>query len=272
MSEFFERYQSRISTCDTMSKPLLTDLLLGDAEIAASYQRATQAKFLRLGGQGRLPHKIVSEWLSQDRLYAQAYLRFISGLISRAKSANENDKISSMLQKCLDGILRELTFFEETAKTCGLDLLAVPPGESSFGPNKTTGEYIDLFDSFAADRSSAGESGNTLMKGLLVLWATEKAYLAAWTYAREQKSSGDADFEKDLDGGALRTHFIPNWTSQPFQELVKEIQECLDTFAETQGGYDSPDGQSFSTAVSVVREVFRLEEGFWPVIEEDGVA
>ncbi|KAI0426661.1 heme oxygenase-like protein [Xylaria sp. FL1042] len=257
-----------------MSKQSLTENLLADPEIAGLYRRATQAPFLRLGGQGRLPRETLSEWLSQDRLYAQAYVRFIGGLISRVKLPIEIDaagasatlqwRILTLLQGCLAGIMRELRFFEETADSCGLDLVAAGPGAHAFGPNMTTKGYIELFDSFTT--APQEESPRTLFDGLVVLWATEKAYLTAWSYASQ--GSQDQDFEKDLDGGALRKHFIPNWTSQPFQDFVREIQECLDAYAESQLGEDNTDVR-FVIAAAMIKKVFVLEEGFWPVTEED---
>lgn len=257
----------------------LTELLLADSEIANLYQRATQSPFLRLGGQGRLPHKALSQWLSQDRLYAQAYVRFIGGLISRVKLPVSVDKkgISSTLQwriltllhACLAGIVRELAFFEETARSYNLDLAAAGSGGDEFGPNATTQGYIELFESFAS-QPKEGPSVVSLFDGLVVLWATEKTYLTAWSYARQQNPS-DTDFEKDLDGGALRKEFIPNWTSQPFQDFVQEIQECLDAYANNLTEETGTDA-GFETAAATVKKVFVLEKDFWPVIDGDEVA
>ncbi|KAI1428318.1 heme oxygenase-like protein [Xylaria sp. FL1777] len=257
-----------------MDNQSLTESLLVDSQIADLYQRATQSPFLRLGGQGRLPRETVSEWLSQDRLYAQAYVRFIGGLISRTQLPIEIDakgtsatlqwRILTLLQGCLAGIMRELRFFEETADNYDLNLIAAGPGEHTFGPNTTTKGYIKLFDSFAT--APQEESPRTLFDGLVVLWATEKAYLTAWSYASQ--ASQDQDFEKDLDGGALRKQFIPNWTSQSFQDFVKEIEECLDEYAESLSGEDNTDAR-FVTAAAMIKKVFVLEEGFWPVTVSD---
>ncbi|KAI0879355.1 heme oxygenase-like protein [Hypoxylon argillaceum] len=260
-----------------MSTQSLTESLLADSQIASLYQRATLSQFLRLGGEGRLSRGVLSKWLSQDRLYALAYIRFIGGLIPRVKfptevgtegtSATLQWRILTLLRGCLDGIMKELQFFEETARSYDLDLAVVGPGEHTFGPNATTRGYIDLFDSFAGQPRD--ESPRSLFDGLVVLWATEQAYLTAWSYA-SQHSSQDTDFGKDLDGGALRKHFIPNWTSQPFQEFVKEIEGCLDAYAETLVGEEDADAQ-FVTAAAMTKKVFVLEEGFWPAIGKDEV-
>ncbi|KAI0192893.1 hypothetical protein EV127DRAFT_425165 [Xylaria flabelliformis] len=265
-----------------MGNPSLTESLLADAEIDNLYKRATQSQFLRLGGQGRLERATLSEWLSQDRLYAQAYIRFIGGLISRVKmpveaaakggaSATLQWRILTLLQGCLAGIMRELRFFEEATSSYNLDLAAAYPGEQRFGPNATTKSYIELFDSFTTKPQE--ESPRTLFDGLVVLWATEMAYLAAWSYANQHSGQHDAvtDFETDLDGGALRKLFIPNWTSQPFRDFVEEIRECVDAYAESQTGEDNADAR-FVTAAAMVKKVFVLEEGFWPLIGADEAA
>ncbi|KAI1368534.1 heme oxygenase-like protein [Xylaria arbuscula] len=260
-----------------MGKSSLTESLLADAQIADLYQRATRAPFLRLGGQGRLSRETLSEWLSQDRLYAQAYVRFIGGLISRIKLPMEAGaggthgtlqwRVLLLMQSCLAGIMRELQFFEEIAGSYGLELATTGPGQLTFGPNGTTKGYIELFDSFTTRPQE--QSARTLLDGLVVLWATEKAYLDAWSYARQ--GSQDEDFEKDLDGGALRKHFIPNWTSQPFQDFIKEIQVCLDMYAESLLGEDNEDAR-FVMAAAMTKKVLVLEEGFWPVTDADDQA
>ncbi|KAI0400521.1 heme oxygenase-like protein [Xylaria palmicola] len=259
-----------------MGRQSLTESLLSDSEIADLYQRATQSPFLRSGGRGRLSREALSQWLSQDRLYAQAYVRFIGGLISRVKfpvnfdgtsaSASLQWRVLALLQDCLSGIMRELQFFEETAGSYNLDLAAAGPGEHDFSPNAITKGYIELFDSFAA--CPREELSRTLFDGLIVLWATERAYFAAWSYAASHISSQSTGFEGDMDGGALRGRFIPNWTSQAFQDFVKEIQECTDAYAENLTGEDNADAR-FVTAAAMVKKVFVLEEGFWPVVAEE---
>ncbi|KAI0974427.1 heme oxygenase-like protein [Xylaria arbuscula] len=261
-----------------MSKQLLTERLLADPQIADLYRRATQSPFLRLGGQGCLSREALSEWLSQDRLYAQAYIRFVGGLISRVKLPIEVDaqgtnatlqwRILTLLQGCLAGILRELRFFEETAESYDLNLATAGAGETAFGPNATTKGYMKMFDSFTTSTPPQAELPKTLFDGLVVLWATEKAYLDAWSYANE--SSRGRVSEEDHDGGALREKFIPNWTSQPFQDFVKEIQECLDTYAESQLAEGNSDA-GFMTAAAITKKVLVLEEGFWPVIVSEEI-
>lgn len=313
-------------------QPLLTDHLLALPDTAELYPRATQSRFLELAGVGRLPRGYLSQWLSQDRLYAQAYVRFIGGLISlvelpynkqqshqaggatvgggKARSQRLTEtlewRILEMLKGCLDNVLRELAFFEDTAAEYGIDLAAGVVGvggvqqdgsdasgqngndESSppppFGPNETTQGYIDLFDSFggrATAASSAREKGSgdndkmALLRGLVVLWTMEKVYLDAWLYAAAQ--GGRRDAAEDEDGGALRTAFIPNWTSDEFKAFVEEIRGCLDELAGVvvvvvQQQREPEERARLDDAVKEVagrgfRQVLLLEEGFWPVVQ-----
>ncbi|KAI1382262.1 heme oxygenase-like protein [Hypoxylon crocopeplum] len=263
-----------------MSKPSMSEYLLSSPEITDLYQRATQSQFLSLAGQGQLAPEILSQWLSQDRLYAQAYIRFAGGLISRVQLPIKVDgqetsktlqwRILSLLQTALAGVVRELQFFEETAKKYGLDLEALDPiaeggnpssKSAGFTPNNVTQKYIDLFDSFTAQPH--GNTARTLLDGLVLLWATEKVYLDAWTYAKQQVAENE-DTKGDLDGGALRKEFIPNWTSEEFQDFVKECQECLDAYAAIQ----DVDTEEVGAAGSMVlfKKVMVLEESFWPMV------
>ncbi|KAI1383281.1 heme oxygenase-like protein [Hypoxylon trugodes] len=263
-----------------MSKPTMSNYLLESPGMTDLRERATQSQFLSLAGQGRLPPEILSQWLAQDRLYAQAYIRFAGGLISRVQlpikiGDQDNSKtlqwrILSLLQTALAGVTRELQFFEETAKKYGLDLEGLGPvaeggnlsnKSAGFAPNKVTQNYIDLFDSFTAQPH--GDRDKTLLGGLVVLWATERIYLDAWTYAKQQAEE-NANTDGDLDGGALRKEFIPNWTSEEFQAFVKECQDCLDAYATIQD--EDTEEVGAAEAMCLFKKVLVLEESFWPMV------
>jgi thiaminase len=48
----------------------------------SAFHAATQTPFLQRAGQGTLPRNALQKWLAQDRLYAQAYVRFASLLLA----------------------------------------------------------------------------------------------------------------------------------------------------------------------------------------------
>jgi hypothetical protein len=48
----------------------------------SGFERATRSTFLEKAGKGTLNKDVLQRWLSQDRLYAQAYIRFASLLLA----------------------------------------------------------------------------------------------------------------------------------------------------------------------------------------------
>ncbi|KAI9045474.1 putative transcription regulator PAB1642 [Aspergillus affinis] len=228
-----------------------------------SLHRATQHPFLQRAGQGTLPKPVLEQWLSQDRLYAQSYIRFIGLLLSKirfpsnpqSQSQSLESRLASILIDALINIRREIEFFESTAAAYGLGLNTPTPtadgnGKEDFGPNAITHAYIDLF-------LAAGSAGASLLEGMVVLWATETCYLRAWrfaaTFLEQRQGQG-----QDTDGGALRKEFIPNWSSKEFEGFVDGIGELVDEMAA------SGEKEVTRRCERWWRQVVWLEERFWP--------
>lgn len=257
----------------------------------AAFERATKHQFLNKAGHGQISKQVLSEWLAQDHLYAQAYVRFIGGLLSKVtlRPCNSNTKqsgsptteqrIFDILVDSLVNIQRELRFFNDVAKQDGLDLTAMPasatneageygPGANVFGASPITHAYIDLF-------MSATSPGVSLLEGLTVLYATEYCYLHAWRYAADvmaqcsscvsstSPSSFSAGHERDLDGGSLRRQFIPNWTSPEFEKFVNTIGDVLDELAGQVKGAEEIERER-GKCLAWWKQVLWLEERFWP--------
>lgn len=97
--------------------------------------RATTHPFLSAAGKGTLPKSTLSQWLSQDRLYAQSYIRFIGLLLSKIRlSADIAERGVPSEQAAVDALIdalvnirRELRFFESAALEYGIDLTAISP-------------------------------------------------------------------------------------------------------------------------------------------------
>ncbi|KAJ6093216.1 hypothetical protein N7486_008505 [Penicillium sp. IBT 16267x] len=118
--------------------PLTTWLLQSSPE---SLTRATTHPFLASAGRGTLSKQILSQWLSQDRLYAQSYIRFMGQLLTKirldSRASNPNASVASTAdQQAVDVIIdalvnirTELRFFESTAREYGLDLSAIAADE-----------------------------------------------------------------------------------------------------------------------------------------------
>lgn len=106
-----------------------------------SFKRATTHPFLASAGQGTLPKTILSQWLSQDRLYAQSYIRFIGLLLTKIRLPSRigerglpsEQAAADILIDALVNIRTELRFFESTALEYGLDLTAISNEEGGAG-------------------------------------------------------------------------------------------------------------------------------------------
>ena len=126
-----------------MTSHLLTTYLLQSTP--KSLKRATTHPFLASAGRGTLPKITLSQWLSQDRLYAQSYIRFIGQLLAKirldSRAANPHSHLAfspdhqavAVLIDALVNIRTELRFFEATAAEYGLDLAAISADEGGPG-------------------------------------------------------------------------------------------------------------------------------------------
>ncbi|KAI2713641.1 hypothetical protein CBS147332_5381 [Penicillium roqueforti] len=121
------------------SRGPFTAYLLGSNPNAL--KRATTHRFLTSAGRGTLPKSQLSQWLSQDRLYAQAYIRYIGLLLSKIRLPTQDPKSPTthtptpeqsaitVLIDALVNIRTELAFFEKTANDYNLDLTAISAEE-----------------------------------------------------------------------------------------------------------------------------------------------
>lgn len=267
-----------------MSGKRVTSLLT--STFGSLFDRATKHPFLKAAGQGQISKTILSEWLAQDRLYAQSYIRFIGLLLSKVRlpSGNPNtrksqeptteQRVFDILVEALVGIQSELRFFDSTAAEYGLDLTAIPrdevEGEGTsgiFGPSPITRAYVDLF-------MSAGSAGVSLLEGMSVLFATEYSYLQAWKYAAFISMSTSTttglvgDLDMDADGGALRRKFIPNWSSLEFEQFVLRLQDVTDELGGRVKGAEEGERER-GKCLGWWKQVLWLEERFWPQVEVD---
>jgi len=187
------------------------------------YGASTQNRFLEMAGKGTLSKTVLEEWLAQDRLYAQAYLRFATLLLANiplpatVSPDHINERLVTLVLDAIHNIHEELKFFEDVAGRYGLNLEASVVSAGVQG-------YRDIFTDVGE-----GIENNThgILDGIVLLWGTEKCYLDAWTHALTFSSS-DSPPEQDLDGGALRKEFIPNWTSDEFVDFVDRCTELMD--------------------------------------------
>lgn len=257
----------------TSSSPLTSFLISASS---ALFTAATQSPYLVAAGDGTLSKAKLSEWLTQDRLYAQAYIGFIGSLLANVKLSIQHItfaqhetsvrwRIAHILRASLDNIFRELKIFEDTAEEYGLQLQVKDSTKSSKRMVKATADYIKLFERFSSCSGHAYFSGpdQVLLNGLTVLWATEKCYLEAWRFAASHSDASKAT-ASDADGGALRNCFIPNWTSQEFADFVEQLEQLVDELLDDIGiNLTSDVRDEFK---QLWDEVLDIEKRFWPEI------
>ncbi|KAJ5609123.1 hypothetical protein N7528_009690 [Penicillium herquei] len=133
-------------------------------------------------------------------------------------------------------------------------------GPVYFSATRITRAYIDMF-------MSAGSAGVPVIEGLAVLWATEVCYLRSWKYAAAflKARADDGKEKEDMDGGALREKFIPNWSSEEFEKFVDQIGEVLDLMATEIKGVEEGELMR-GRCLEWWRQVVWLEERFWPIM------
>ncbi|KAF2157456.1 heme oxygenase-like protein [Myriangium duriaei CBS 260.36] len=232
-----------------------TDELLALDKTA--FEAATQHPWLRLIGQGKLPADAQLAWLEQDRLYALSYVSFIGGLLGKVSIPTVSDRESTLewriadtLINALIGIKRELAMFEEILR----DNYGWGRDNAALQVEEPTKRYQQLF-------AHASGHGCPLMVGLTVLWATEKCYLEAWKFARQQQPDKAA---QNRDKDVIRRVLIPNWTSEEFQGFVDTLRDLVDEYAT------GPEATTDKTTEieSLWRRLLDIERAFWPDVNE----
>ncbi|KAG6332008.1 hypothetical protein ID866_7081 [Astraeus odoratus] len=242
------------------------------------YEAAISHKFLVDAANLNLPHDRLAFWLSQDRIYAgQAYPRFIAQLITKIPLDSTDGKIRDrsrrtlqVLVACLDNIVREVNFFEDTAKKYDLDIGGVKEGEGQIWlERKATRDYT-------AEMARIASLGS-LEDGLIFLWAMEKVYLDAWTTV---SSALCAKPVSDLDktGRALRD-LSYSWSSAnpDFLAFVNNIGVLVDeylipAFRDVLQGKGNEHADIIITrAEQIWARVVELEAEFWPAVNEEEV-
>ena len=255
----------------------LTQLLI--ASDAEGYQRATQSPFLRLAAQGHLSKDLLGQWLANDRIYIHSYIKGIGRLLSfldmpgTVAAPGERDPVPTRLVDwlvdALVNIRREEKFFVSTAADYGIavDLERGPDGSV---PDSAKLEGLRRFETLFTTLSPApgGQAPLPWLECAVVFYGTEKCYVDAWSWARAQLDGGE-DGSNDADGGALRTHFIGNWTGEEFVRFVDQLGEMIDEAVahavEMQG--EDVRVQILDRAKEKWAAVLAAEQAFWPAVD-----
>ncbi|KFY17672.1 hypothetical protein V492_00480 [Pseudogymnoascus sp. VKM F-4246] len=205
----------------------LTKHLLSEA--VGEFTQATQSPFLRAAAEGRLDKKTLREWLVNDRKYIHAYIIGAEGMLAELQNstggaADEKlDKsevaLATWLTEAVANVRREEQFFIEVAARYGIDL--EPRADDA--QLDCVLVYKTLFECVPHNRDVTDP---WWLDAAVLFWATEICYLEAWSWAKTQLN--DQSPGKDADGGALRTEFIPNWSSPEFAAFVDRLAHIID--------------------------------------------
>ncbi|GAA6034019.1 hypothetical protein JCM8097_000652 [Rhodosporidiobolus ruineniae] len=234
---------------------------------AAELRVAAEAPFLAAAGKHELSREVLSEWLTQDRAYAlHGYPKFIAGLISALPLSSPSHQTASqsllgLFSYSIANIAREVGFFDSLDPKYGLDLSFQPPeGKEGKLQGKRvkplTKAYVDLL---LATGAEAGRTGEGVEEGLVLLWAMERIYFNAWTFAASHTPSPSGSSSRtDNRTSAALTELIDNWTNAEFKEFVERIEREVEKLELKEGS------EVWERCEEIFKYTLWLEQRFWP--------
>jgi len=262
------------SEIDMTDKPwtLTTHLLRINHE---QLLRATRHPFLARAANGTLAKSVVAVWLANDRQYLQGYIEAICHTLKVLRSqknpvttADTEPKIESRLIAWLESALqngdREIRFFQQVATIYNIDIESGPLNDEV----KIEGlrRYEALFASLTSQRA---QCLIPWLEGAILLWATEKVYYDAFSWAhRQNPQSSPRSYNNDQDGGAMRRELIPNWSNRDFLIFVEQLERIVnDGVSEAVGHDDAKWAEVKRRTVVIWQAVLNAEEAFWPDVD-----
>ncbi|CAO2649422.1 Nn.00g068070.m01.CDS01 [Neocucurbitaria sp. VM-36] len=237
--------------------------------------RATRHPFLARAANGTLSKSVIASWLANDRIYLEGYTNLNNNLLNQIRSQKpqaidggaasaESDietRLIAWLEAGVQNGKREMKFFQEVAEIYKIDMHPSPLPQHL----KLEGlrRYETLFTSVAAHQPNAFIPW---LEGVTLLWATEKVYYEAWSWARRQDAqSSPRTFDNDEDGGAMRREFIPNWSNRDFLMFVEQLERILNEGVSQAVNRDDARWQEVKTRTEAIwQAVLDAEEVFWP--------
>ncbi|KAJ4333199.1 hypothetical protein N0V95_009480 [Ascochyta clinopodiicola] len=253
-------------------------------------KRTTTAPFLARAAQGQLPKPLIAEWLANDRLYIQGYIKLAENLTRIVKSTSSPaqqaniESIEARLLRWLDAALenvkREFEWFDEMTKSYNLTSPTPNPSQKSLGVQR----FEALFSQLSTQSPHAFLPW---LEAAVCLFSTEKVYYEAWSWARKQDrrrsasplpgsgasrsrspNPAAADYSKDLDGGAMRKEFIPNWSNKNFMMFVETLERIINEgVSQAVAGDDKLWAEVKQRADAVWQATLDAEEAFWPDVD-----
>jgi thiaminase/transcriptional activator TenA len=181
--------------------------------------RATRHEFLEAVRDGTVPEAAFHRWLTQDYRFVALLLRFQARLLARSPRPAQ-----AVLAGGAVALVDELAWFEAKAAERGLDL-AEPELPA-------TTAYARLLERLDAAEFPVALTG---------LWALERVYLDAWTYA--------------APGAPAYREYVEHWTVPAFAAYVAGLEQAADAALK-----DVPEPADLD---AFFRQVVEAEVQFW---------
>lgn len=164
-------------------------LLRSSADV---WSRATAHSFLAAVRDGTLPQGAFDTWLVQDHHFVSDLLWFQARLLARAPRSAQ-----TVLAAGAVGLVQEMEWFETIAGERALRLGAQR--------QPATTAFADLLSRLDAA---------PVAQALVALWAIERAYLDAWSFA--------------APGAPAYRAFVAHWTTPEFADYVTGLEGVAD--------------------------------------------
>jgi thiaminase len=222
-----------------------------------SFKKATEHEFLKQVGRLDIKPEHLKAWIIQDRFYTGGYVNMMGAMVSRlalfedqrelgdndpSYSVQRNQSILKTLSFALSNVYREANFFTEILDKPCYNM------EQPVKQKETTSRYIEF------EKKVARESGYDLGEALILLWAMEKIFFTAWSYAKSIFSDQKAD-DGDPHIQSCRA-LMDNWTIPEFNEFVEECAFHVDQLS-------TDDPRRLASFEKTYRDCLALEVIFW---------
>jgi thiaminase len=255
---------SRLGLTASLSTPTTHLLSVNSDQLL----RITRHEFLARAANGTLPKQLVERWLANDLQYIQIYeglSEHTIGILRRIKVTREFEAVEKRMIAWLEAAIpngeREERLFADVAERYAMDITLT---------ESTKNEGLRLYENLYRT-VTATEDPEFLpwLEPAIILWAMEKVYYEAWSWAQEQDAqSALKTYEKDQDGGAMRKEFIPNWANDAFLAFVQQLQHTVDDWVGAAINGDNDLSMQVKTRCERVwKEVLDAEEVFWPAMD-----
>lgn len=233
--------------------------------------RTTTHPFLARAAKGTLPKSVTATWLASDLQYLKVYkgiseqtleiLRRNHSTSAAANPENIETRLIAWLEAAIQNGNREEKFFAEVA-----EIYDIKFNITDSTRNDGLRKYEQMYKHFTqADR----QAFLPWLEGAVILWAMEKVYYEAWSWARNQDAqSSPRTFDNDQDGGAMRREFIPNWSNRDFLMFVEQLERVINEGVSTAVKGDDELWRTVKIrSDAVYAAVLDAEEVFWPSVE-----